>query len=218
MNMFLIRHGQSIQNTKENYKIKLPDNLVYLTEKGKQEANDAGIFLKEFINKNNINLQKAVLYISPYKRTRETATIINKYLKSKDVFEDITLIEQQYGLFSDKEIELIKKLYPEQFTYYDNYYQNKSKFYAKLPQGESPFDVALRTRQFLNMISMENIDNLFVVSHGTTIRTILMNYYHYNVEWFDKTPKMENCSICYVDELKDKEEYIYGGPVKKLKK
>ena len=99
MNMFLIRHGQSIQNTKENNKLKLSDNLVYLTEKGKQEANDSGMFLKEFINKNNINLQKAVLYVSPYKRTRETAIIINKYLKIKDVFEDITLIEQQYGLY-----------------------------------------------------------------------------------------------------------------------
>ena len=37
-------------------------------------------------------------------------------------------------------------MYPEQFAFYDNYYQNSGKFYAKLPQGESPFDVVLRTK------------------------------------------------------------------------
>ena len=50
MKLFLIRHGESIQNTKENYKLGLPDHKVYLSENGKIQANNAGIFLKEFIN------------------------------------------------------------------------------------------------------------------------------------------------------------------------
>lgn len=36
MKIFLIRHGESIQNTKENYRLKLPDHKVYLTEEGKK--------------------------------------------------------------------------------------------------------------------------------------------------------------------------------------
>ena len=35
MKIFLIRHGESIQNTKENYEKKLPDHKVYLSERGK---------------------------------------------------------------------------------------------------------------------------------------------------------------------------------------
>ena len=38
MKIFLIRHGESMQNTKENYKIGLPDHKVYLTEKGIKTA------------------------------------------------------------------------------------------------------------------------------------------------------------------------------------
>ena len=138
MKLFLIRHGESIQNTKENYEKKLPDHRVYLSEKGKIQAKEAGIFLKEYVEENKIDLTSSTLWVSPYERTRQTAAIINNYLKIKDVKEDITLVEQRYGLFSDKEIDAIRKEYPAEFAFYDNYYQNDGKFYAKLPQGESP--------------------------------------------------------------------------------
>ena len=218
MKIFLIRHGESMQNTKENYKIGLPDHKVYLTEKGKEDAKKAGEFLKQYIEDNSIGLDNSVLWVSPYTRTRETANIINSILGIEKVKEDITLIEQQYGLFSDKEIETLRIMYPEQFSFYDNYYQNDGKFYAKLPQGESPFDVALRTKQFINTIYRDKEDVLFVVSHGTTIKTIVMNFFHYSPEWYNCEPTPENCSIRLI-ESNDKvntESYIYNEP--KLKK
>jgi len=216
MRLFLIRHGESIQNTKENYQLGLPDHKVYLSALGKKQSNEAGIFLKKYCLENNIDLDNAVLWVSPYERTRETAKIINEQLNIKKVKEDITLIEQRYGLFSDKEIDLIKKLYPEEFKFYDNYYQNDGKFYAKLPQGESPYDVALRTKQFIEIIFRDKEENLFIVSHGTTIRTIIMNWFHYSPEWFNSEPNMENCSIRLIDY--DSEKYIYGKANKKLTK
>lgn len=217
MKIFLIRHGQSMQNTKENYEKKLPDHKVYLTEQGKKEAEDAGEFLLEYIENNNIDLSNAVMWVSPFTRTRETARIINEKLKISKVKEDITLIEQQYGLFSDKEIELLKELYPDQFSFYDNYYQNDGKFYAQLPQGESPFDVALRTKQFLDTIYRDKEDVLFVVSHGATIKTIIMNFFHYPPEWYNAEVTPDNCSIRLIEST-DKvntEQYIYKGPKKK---
>lgn len=217
MKLFLIRHGESIQNTKENYEKKLPDHRVYLSEKGKIQAKEAGIFLKEYVEENKIDLTSSTLWVSPYERTRQTAAIINNYLKIKDVKEDITLVEQRYGLFSDKEIDAIRKEYPAEFAFYDNYYQNDGKFYAKLPQGESPYDVALRTKQFLETIFRDDKENLFIVSHGTTIRTIIMNWFHYSPEWFNKEPNLDNCSIRFIDSTNKKsgEKYIYGGPRKK---
>lgn len=195
MKLFLIRHGESMQNTKENYSVGLPDHKVYLSENGKIQADKAGIFLKSYIDEHQIDISNATLWISPYERTRQTASIINSHLGITDIKEDITLIEQRYGLFSDKEIELIKKLYPEEFAFYDKYYQNDGKFYAKMPQGESPYDVALRTKQFLETIFRDDADSLFIVSHGTTIRTIVMNWFHHSPEWFNSEPNMENCSI-----------------------
>lgn len=219
MKIFLIRHGESMQNTKDNYKIGLPDHKVYLTDKGKKEASLAGEFLLSYISDNNIDLSNSVMWVSPYARTRETASIINEMLGIKNIKEDITLIEQQYGLFSDKEIQTIEKMYPEQFAFYDNYYQNDGKFYAKLPQGESPFDVALRTKQFINTVYRDKEDTLFVVSHGTTIKTIVMNFFHYSPEWYNSEPTPGNCSIRLI-ESNDKvntEKYIYNKPeIKKL--
>ena len=214
MKMFLIRHGESMQNTKENYSIGLPDHKVYLTEQGKEEARLAGEFLKKYITENEIDISNSVMWVSPFTRTRETASIINDSLGIKRVKEDITLIEQQYGLFSDKEIARIKELYPEQFAFYDNYYQNEGKFYAKLPQGESPFDVALRTKQFLDTIYRDKEDILFVVSHGTTIKTIVMNFFHYSPEWYSSELTPGNCSIRLIDsnDRVNTESYIYNEP------
>ena len=220
MKIFLIRHGESMQNTKENYSIGLPDHKVYLTDKGREEAKLAGLFLKSYIESNNIDLSNSVMWVSPYTRTRETASIINDILKIKKVKEDITLIEQRYGLFSDKEISKLRELYPKEFAYYDNYYQNDGKFYAKLPQGESPFDVALRTKQFIDTIYRDKEDVLFVVSHGTTIRTIVMNFFHYSPEWFNKELNPGNCSIRLINanDKNNTEEYIYNPPKKKILK
>ena len=213
MKIFLIRHGESIQNTKENYSLRLPDHKVYLSEKGKVQAHDAGKFLKKYVRENNIDLNKAVMWVSPYTRTRETASIINEYLGIKNVKEDITLIEQRYGLFSDKEIDILKSTYPDEFQLYDNYYQNDGKFYAILPQGESPYDVALRTKQFIDTIFRDPEEVLFVVSHGTTIRTIILNWFHYAPEWFNSEKLMNNCAVRLITKENNvnTEEYIYGG-------
>lgn len=214
MKIFLIRHGESIQNTKENYELGLPDHKVYLSEKGKSQAEETGLFLKKYVEENNIDISKAVLWVSPYTRTRETASIINKHLGIKNIKEDITLIEQRYGLFSDKEIKMLKEIYPDEFSHYDKYYQNDGKFYAILPQGESPYDVALRTKQFIDTIFRDEEEILFVVSHGTTIRTIILNWFHYPPEWFNSEKLMDNCSVRLITKENNvsREEYIFKAP------
>ena len=80
MKIFLIRHGESIQNTKEYYKIGLPDHKVYLSKKREQRAIKTGKFLKKYVDENKIDLNKSVLWISPYERTRQTARLINDSL------------------------------------------------------------------------------------------------------------------------------------------
>lgn len=220
MKIFLVRHGESMQNTKENFSIKLPDHKVYLTDKGKKEAERAGEFLKDYCTHNTINLDNSVLWISPYERTRETARIINSHLNISKQKEDIALIEQRYGLFSDKEISEIREKYPVEFAFYDNYYRNDGKFYARLPQGESPYDVALRTRQFIETIYRDKEDTLFIVTHGITIKTFVMNFMHYTPEWYSKEITPSNCSIRLIDTDNNPttEEYIYNKPKVKVKK
>ena len=213
MKIFLVRHGESMQNTKENYKIGLPDHKVILTDKGRKQADKAGKFLLKYLKDNEIDLDNSVMWVSPFERTRETASIINSYLDIKDIREDVTLIEQRYGLFSDKEIDVIKEKYPDQFSFYDIYYQNEGKFYARLPQGEAPFDVALRTKQFIDTIFRDDKDTLIIVTHGAVIKAFLMDWFHKSPEWYAKEKTPKNCAICLInrDGKKSTYEYIYDG-------
>lgn len=213
MRLFLIRHGESMQNTKENSILRLPDHKVYLTEKGKIEAYEAGCFLNSYILNNKINLNKSILWISPFTRTRQTAKIINEQLEINNIREDYRLIEQQYGLFSDGRIDELKEIFPEEFSLYDNYYQNEGKFYVRLPQGESPMDVAIRTNLFLNDLKLCEVENHFIVTHGTAMRTMAMNIYNYSPEWFANEPNMQNCSIRLIEPDKNIDKYIYKGPI-----
>ena len=216
MKIFLIRHGESIQNTYENYD-NLPDHKIPLTKNGEDQAHDCGEFLKEYCKNNNINFEKSTLFVSPYTRTRKTAEIINSYLNIEDVKEDVALIEHQYGLFDNIEDDERQVKFPQEFELYQRYYNNDGKFYIKFPQGESPLDVALRARQFLETLFRdveEGKENFFIVSHGTTIRAFLLSFFHYSPEWFNKEPNMKNCSVRLIEKVDSKNydrDYIYGG-------
>ena len=211
MDIYLIKHGQSTKNTKENNSNRLPDHIVPLTNQGIIECNEAGKFLKEYLENNNISITNAVIWVSPFLRTRNTAQIINGYLNIKDYREDYSLIEQRYGLFSDRTLNRTKMLYQDEFELYENYCQNNGRFYVKMPQGEAPMDVAIRTRQFLSNIKEDNKSPIFIVSHETTIKTIVMNTFNYSPEWFNMEPDSDNCSIKLINKEKNQNEFIYGG-------
>lgn len=223
MRIFLIRHGESIQNTHENFD-NLPDNKITLTQKGLDQADECGKFLKEYCEKNNVDLNNATLFVSPYERTRQTAKQINKHLNIADIKEDVALIEHQYGLFDNLEDDEREVKFPNEFDLYKRYYNNEGKFYIKFPQGESPLDVALRARQFIETLYRdinEGIDNFFIVSHGTTIRAFLLSYFHYSPEWFNAERNMKNCSVRLIEKIDGKNydrDYIYGGRVDKKPK
>ena len=215
--VFLIRHGESMLNTGENYTKNLPDHKVYLTEKGIEQASEAGKFLKEYIEKENISLENATLFVSPYERTRQTAKELNKYLNITDVKEDIALVEHQYGLFENVAEEKWGELFDKEFALYDHYNGKDGRFYVKFPQGESPFDVAMRVRMFISTLFRdieEGKDTFFIVAHGTSIRAFLLDWFHYSPEWFANEANMTNCSIRLIEkEGKNNidKDYIYGG-------
>lgn len=207
MHIFLIRHGESLANIGQNYEKRLPDHLVELSPKGVAQAYEQGVWLADYCRKNGVDLSKARLWRSPYMRTRQTSEEFNKSLDIKDVKEDITLIEQQFGLFdSVPESEWGSRAEAE----YDEFLrqvQNQGKFYARLPMGESPFDVAIRIHQFMGTIYRDyerhGIDTLFVFTHGTTLRTFLMRWFHYSPEWYQAEHNPKNCWIREIIDDKD---------------
>ena len=202
-NLFLIRHAVSKQNEGINITEKLPDHAVELSENGIKMARETGIWLNQYLIENNIDLSHARLYVSPFTRTRQTAQLINESLKIEDIVEDYLLIEHQYGLFSDNLWPDNKKMFPTEFEYYDRFYKKGGKFYQRFPMGESPMDVAIRTRMFLNELKNEDVDNVFIVSHGTAIKTLIMNYLKYSPDWYAHSGVINNCEIRQIDKNKN---------------
>ncbi len=203
MRIFLIRHGESVSNTGENYVARIPDHLVSLTETGKEQARKNGEWLANYCKEKGIDVTKARIWRSPYLRTRQTSEEFNKYLHITDIREDITLTEQQYGLFDSVPEADWARLYPNEYAEYIRQQSNYGKFYARLPLGESPFDVAIRVHQFMGTIYRDyekhGVDTLFVFTHGTTLRTFLLRWFHYSPEWYHEERNPKNCWIREID-------------------
>ena len=210
MHIFLIRHGESVANVGENYVRRLPDHLVSLTENGIRQAHENGVWLFGYCKEKGIDLSRARIWRSPYLRTRQTADEFNKSLNIRDIREDITLTEQQFGLFDSVPEEDWGRLYPAEFAEYERQRQNCGKFYARLPLGESPFDVAIRVHQFMGTIHRDcekhGVDTLFIFTHGTTLRTFLLRWFHYSPEWYHEERNPRNC---WIREIRDGQDLGY---------
>lgn len=204
MHIFLVRHGESMGNHGRNRIKRDPDHLLALTDTGRKQSYEAGIFLANYCKENNIDLEKARIWRSPYRRTRETCEEFNKSLNITDIKENITLVEQQFGKVDSIPEKEWSLLYPDEYHEYARQTQNQGKFYGRLPMGESPFDVAVRIQQFIYQIEKdyekEGIDTIIVFTHGIALRTFLLRYFNYPPEWFENEDNPKNC---WIREIKD---------------
>lgn len=109
------------------------------------------------------------------------------------------MAEQEFGLFDSVSEDKWPECYPTEYTYYMKLKNNKGKFYARCPMGESPKDVAIRCRIFFDTIWRDyekyGIDKLFIFTHGTVLRAFTMTWNHFSPEWYDKEKNPGNCWI-----------------------
>jgi len=211
MKIFLIRHGETVANIKDDayYSQRVPDHRVQLTENGLLQADMAGRWLREYCGQNAIGLDNARIWRSPYLRTRQTSEAFNRHLQVEDIREDIALVERQYGLFDAMPEEEWETAFPAEYAECRRQWGSGGDFYLRLPGGESPFDVALRTHQFMGTIKRDKRDVLFVFTHGITLRCFLLRYFHYTPEWYANEKNPKNCWIRLIADGEDK-GYIYS--------
>jgi broad specificity phosphatase PhoE len=159
---------------------------------------------------------KIRLWQSPYRRTRETAAVIEKALGNiiLDKREHVLLCEQQFGLFDGVSREVQKEKFPEEYECFQHTRTHNGKFWARYPMGESAFDSACRIHQAFGTFKRDaddhGIENIVVVCHGTVLRLFTMMWRHLTPEWFAAEESPGNCAIRILDG-KDDRGYIYGG-------
>ncbi len=149
---YITRHGEAENNTKRVIS-SVAENSHHLTEKGKKQAEEIGIWLKD----KKIDL----VFVSPFIRTRETADIIGKILAfdpSKIIIEP-RIHELNAGVWNGKPFDHFVK----NFAHADRF--------IKTPEGgENYADIKKRMGDVLYDLEKKYKDkNILIISHDTPL-------------------------------------------------
>lgn len=202
-NIYLVRHGESEANVDRSVHMRCPDHAIPLSARGVQQADAAGEALSRIIDCD----QPLRIWTSPYKRTRQTADGLEKQIRKThphvDRREHVLLCEQQFGLFDGIEDEDLPNRFPKEHAHYALAEKFEGKFWARMPMGESRFDVATRVHQafgtFHRDADRHGIENIVVVCHGVTMRAFIMMWLNLSPEWFDREKNPNNCDIVRIN-------------------
>lgn len=217
MRILLVRHGESLGNVDPTVHQTTADHAVPLSERGKEQAREAGRQIAaHFAARPDSEVRHVRLWVSPYTRTRETADAIQEtaghYITDRK--EHILLCEQQFGLFDGINAVELPKRFPQEFAYYDMLCRFGGKFWARMPQGESRFDVAKRIHQafgtFHRDAEFHGIHDIIVICHGVTLRAFVMMWCHLSPEWFEAEKNPYNCAVRVIDSGIDS-GYLFAG-------
>jgi len=193
------------------------DHAVPLSPTGAEQAREAGRALAAYYQRELGDERPHVrMWVSPYKRTRQTADALTETAGPciTDRVEHILLCEQQFGLFDGVPEPELPDRFPAEFNYYDMQCRFGGKFWARMPQGESRFDVAQRIHQAFGTFHRDALEHgireIVVICHGVTMRAFVMMWCHLSPEWFEAEANPANCSIRIIDGGVDR-GYLFEG-------
>jgi len=185
--VILVRHGESEGNCDHTLYRTKPDNQIGLTEKGIEQSVAAGKRIKKIVGD-----RKVTFIISPFDRTFQTfQNIMKAGFNAKQYSFDPRIREQEFGNLQDSDHGLLRE-------------QQKTvgRFYYRFPTGESGADVYDRAHQFwesLMRMKSTNDDEpaevVIIVTHGLTMRLLLMQLFHWTPHTFHTVWNADNCNL-----------------------
>ena len=211
-----MRHGESLGNVDPTVHATTADHAVPLSARGHEQAREAGKQIAHYYETNATDERHVRLWLSPYRRTRETADALVETAGRwiTDRVEHILLCEQQFGLFDGLTDAQMLERFPQEKTYFDLQCRFGGKFWARMPQGESRFDVAQRIHQAFGTFQRDavqhGIRDIVVICHGVTLRAFVMMWCHLSPEWFEAEPNPANCAVRLIDHGSDR-GYLFAG-------
>ena len=196
--IILVRHGESEGNADHTLYRTKPDNLVLLTKRGVGEAQEAGKRIEEIFKKMDgkkfSKIRRVHLVVSPFERTLQTAAAMRPWFEHRIVRTDVQprIREQEFGNIQGDDFQNFRKE------------QNKvGRFWYRFPTGESGADVYDRVKSWwydsvLNVnerLGYEPVDAMVVVTHGLTMRFVLMQLYGWSPTTFHSVWNADNCDV-----------------------
>lgn len=190
MNLYLIRHGETDHN-KGLIHQSVTD--IALNETGLIQADQLGRRLKGY------GIER--IYSSHLKRARQTAEMINSYVKASiQIAGDLQEINM--GEWEGADWSRIQRDYPE---YYREWREHT--WDMPYPGGESGAEVDYRTRRVLTEIQETGLRDVAIVSHGGVIKIILSKVLGMGLE---KRFRLEigNCSLNVIRYDRARQDYL----------
>lgn len=172
--IIFVRHGETTHNKEKKF-MNWANDVGTLSEKGKKEANEVGLRLKQF----DIHY----MYASDLRRTKETAEIIAKHIALKPIHTK-GLRERNLGIFGDLTFDEIKDKWPEKAVQF----ASNADIDWKGLEGESIREVHNRFQKFMQAVEEKHLeDTVLFVTHSGIIYTILKDLYHFFPQdsWMD---------------------------------
>eukprot|EP00929_Paragymnodinium_shiwhaense_P111950 TRINITY_DN80200_c0_g1_i1.p1 TRINITY_DN80200_c0_g1~~TRINITY_DN80200_c0_g1_i1.p1 ORF type:complete len:407 (-),score=40.60 TRINITY_DN80200_c0_g1_i1:137-1357(-) len=209
--IILLRHGEAEHNLEHgailmhDHPNRKPDNLSELTETGRMQAITAGRRINElFPDRAVINV-----VVSPFERTQQTLYCLQSQLHNarvRCVRVDPRVREQEFGNWQVR----------EEAKTHSKDASEIGRFWYRRPQGESGADVYDRADAFWDSVSNGNFsaargqkpdDALLVVTHGLTMRLLLMRYYEWSPQTFDSVYNPGNCDMWVLKKVPGERRY-----------
>lgn len=199
--IILVRHGESESNADHTLWRKKADNLIELSSKGMEEADIAGtrleaIFQKYDEDENLRAMRRIHLIVSPFERTLQTAFFIRQHagVDKRIVRTEVEsrIREQEFG-----------NLQGDEFQHFRQEQTKVGRFWYRFPTGESGADVYDRVKSWwfesvLNVnsrVGYDPIDGMVIVTHGLTMRFVLMQLFHWSPTTFHSVWNAHNCDL-----------------------
>ena len=111
-----------------------------------------------------------IWYVSPLKRTSQTAKALSKYLSYSKIIYENEITEQNFGEWSGKKITEIWKIIKK------NEHKHNFSFISpeiNPPNGESFLDQFVRVKLWLEKLRFKEGQNILLITHAGTIRSVI---------------------------------------------
>ena len=188
MNLFIIRHGESVWNRENRVQGSKDPGL---SEKGKRQADSAG----KRLEKKKIN----IVYSSPLKRCAQTARMISRRTGAKIKF-DPDLQEIILGVWQGKTMDEVKRLYPKSYAVW---LKDPSK--AGIPGWEGVPKFRKRVNcAFRSILGKNPSANVCIVTHWGVIAAHLAKTLDADFDRIFQGIRVDNCGISEISYMNGK--------------
>lgn len=207
--ILLVRHGESESNADKSVLKHVPDYKVGLTPRGTEQARSVGRVVGAGFLLGEGGRDPALVYCSPYLRGVQT---LEAFLQSAvpdpaaraslRTYHDPRLRELDHGYADVAEQEALRA--------------HHGWFYYRFSGGESPADTYDRVSGFIETLMRQaerkSTRRALVVSHGLTLRCLVMRFLHLTPDQFDSMSNPANCDVVALARLEDRPEALWGKP------